>query len=139
MIGISRKRRAGTAAAWTPPPIVRAALRVPLFVKILVANSAIVIAAVAAGTALAAEFARAQPERSTLELVGAVALAGVLVSVAVNAVILRLALSPLDLLARRAEAVRAGDLDARAPVSPLADRGLERLTRTLNAMLDGLE
>lgn len=139
MLGITRRQPAGRTTTWTPPRLLRGPLRVPLFVKILVANSVIVIAAVAAGTALTAEFARAQPGWFTLELIGLVALTGVLVSVAVNAVIIRLALSPLDLLERTAEAVRAGDLDARAPISPLADRGLERLTRTFNAMLDGLE
>src|SRR5690606_18352504 len=139
MLGITRRQPAGRTVTWTPPRLLRGPLRVPLFVKILVANSVIVIAAVAAGAALAAEFVRAQPERLTLELVGLVALAGVLASIIVNALIIRLALSPLDLLERTAEAVRAGDLDARAPISPLADRGLERLTRTFNAMLDGLE
>ncbi len=139
MLGLTRRRPADRTAAWTPPRPLRAALRVPLFAKILVANSVIVIAAVSAGAALAAEFVRAQPERSTLELVGLVALAGVLVSVGVNAVIIRLALSPLGVLERTAEAVRAGRFEERAPISPLADRGLERLTRTFNAMLDGLE
>src|SRR5690554_4340142 len=139
MIGISRKALASPRVAWTPPRFLRPLLRVPLFIKILVANSVIVIAAVAAGTALAAELVRARPTASTLELVGLIALAGVLVSVLVNALILRLALSPLGALERTAGAVRAGALHERAPVSPLADRGLERLTRTFNAMLDGLE
>mgnify|MGYP001038461384 FL=1 len=139
MLGLTRRRPAERTATWTPPRFLRAALRVPLFAKILVANSVIVIAAVSAGAALAAEFVRAQPERSTLELVGLVALAGVILSIGVNAVIIRLALSPLGLLERTAEEVRAGRFEARAPISPLADRGLERLTRTFNAMLDGLE
>ncbi|HEX7089275.1 MAG TPA: sensor histidine kinase [Longimicrobiales bacterium] len=139
MIGISRKALASPRAPWTPPRFLRPLLRVPLFTKILVANSVIVIAAVAAGTALTAELVRARPSASTLELVGLTALAGVFVSVVVNALILRLALSPLGVLERTAGAVRAGALHERAPVSPLADRGLERLTRTFNAMLDGLE
>jgi aspartate carbamoyltransferase catalytic subunit len=54
----------------------------------------------------------------------------------VNAVILRVALRPLDELERTAARVQRGELDRRAPVSPVADRELERLRRTFNAMLD---
>ncbi len=116
----------------------RALLRVPLFYKILLANAAIVIAGAAVGTVVTAEFVRAAPRRSTLELVGLLALVGVAVSILVNALILRLALVPLRLLERTADRVQRGDPEARAPLSPLADQGLERLTRTVNGMLDTL-
>ncbi len=119
-------------------PRLQALLRVPLFYKILLANAAIVILGAVIGTALTAEFVRLAPHRSTLELVGLFAAAGVIVSVLVNALILRLALGPLRLLERTAERVQRGELDARAPLSPLADRELERLTRTFNDMLDSL-
>ncbi|HEX7049537.1 MAG TPA: sensor histidine kinase [Longimicrobiales bacterium] len=113
-------------------------LRFPLFWKILIANVGIVILGVAVGTAITAGVVRDDPGRSLTELVGLLALAGVLLSGLVNALILRLALSPIALLERTARAVQTGDFDARAPISPLADRSLERLTRTFNAMLDGL-
>ncbi|HEY8368005.1 MAG TPA: sensor histidine kinase [Thermodesulfobacteriota bacterium] len=121
------------------PSLVRALLGLPLFYKLLVANAAVVILGAVAGTALTAEFVRAAPGRSTFELVGLFALAGVVVSVLVNAVVLRLALAPLRHLERTAERVRRGELDARAPRSPLADATLEKLTATINDMLDALE
>jgi signal transduction histidine kinase len=68
----------------------------------------------------------------------AVAVAGAAVSVAVNAVIIQLALEPLRLLKRTADRVQEGDLDARVPMSPLADVEMRRLTLATNAMLDRL-
>jgi two-component system sensor histidine kinase UhpB len=124
----------GAVAGW-----VRALLRVPLFYKILVANAALVILGAVAGTLATADWVRAWPRRSTAELVGFLAAGGVIISVAVNAVILRLALRPLALLEHTAGQVRAGDLDARAPRSPVSDRELDRLTQTFNAMLDTLD
>lgn len=123
----------GLARRWA-----RAFLGVPLFYKILIANALIVVLGAAAGTAVTARFVRAAPERSTVELVGLFAMAGVVLSVLVNAAILKLALQPLERLRQTAERIQGGDLDARAPVSVLADRGLERLIRLFNAMLDGL-
>lgn len=114
----------------------RAVLGVPLFYKLLIANSVIVIAGAVAGSALTAEFVRAAPERSTIELVGWLAALGVLVSVAVNALILRWALAPVWQLEETANAASSGELDARATISPLADRDFRRLTETFNAMLD---
>jgi two-component system, NarL family, sensor histidine kinase UhpB len=127
---------AGQGATRAPARLVGRFLRVPLYYKILLANAAIVVGGVALATALGAEFVRAQPGRSTLELVAVVAVGGVVVSVLVNALILRLALRPLGGLERTADRVAAGELDARAPLSPLADARMARLTHTFNAMLD---
>jgi len=108
---------------------VRALLRFPLFYKILVANAAI-LALVIAGCSV---FARgADAEGSYALLLGG----GLVVSILSNAVILRLALHPLSELERTARAVQEGDLSARVPTSPLADRELERINTTFNAMLD---
>ncbi|HEX5724991.1 MAG TPA: histidine kinase, partial [Longimicrobiaceae bacterium] len=104
---------------------VRALLRVPLFWKILIANAVLVLLGAVLGGTLTASYG-----------VPVVALVGVAVTLLVNAAILRLALKPLELLERTAERVRSGDLDARAPHSPVADRDLEHLTRTFNGMLD---
>lgn len=117
----------------------RVLFRLPLFYKILLVNAAIVILGAVAGTAVTAEFVRGSPGRTTLDLVGLFALGGVVVSVGVNALILRLALTPIQSLERTAERVQNGDLDARAPQSSVADRELERLTDTFNGMLDTLE
>jgi two-component system, NarL family, sensor histidine kinase UhpB len=117
---------------------VRALLRVPLFYKILIANAVIVLIGAILGTLATTEFLRTEPGHSPTELVVGLALAGVGVTVLVNALILRVALRPISQLERTAAQVHAGNLDARAPLSPVADRELERLTRTFNAMLDAM-
>jgi two-component system sensor histidine kinase UhpB len=127
-------RRGATAL----PRWAQALLRVPLFYKILIANASILIAAVVAGTALTASFVRAAPGSSTLELMGLIIAIGIVITVLVNAVILRVALSPLAHLGETATRVQSGELDARSPYSPVADRGLTQLTWTFNGMLDSL-
>jgi len=111
-------------------------LRVPLFYKILLANATIVALGAAAGTVVTASVWAAPA--ATFRLVAALGLAGILLSIAANAVILRIALSPLRELEEVASRVQAGELEARAPRSPVADRDLERLTATFNAMLESL-
>lgn len=112
-------------------------LRVPLLYKILVANALIVVGGAVVGTVLTARLTRAG--LGTGELVVLMASAGVLVSVLVNAVILRVALSPLREVERTARAVEGGRWDARARHSPVADRDLARLIRVTNEMLDRVE
>jgi two-component system sensor histidine kinase UhpB len=120
------------------PRLVHAALRVPLFYKILIANAVLVLVGTIFGSTITAAYVRRAPHRSTLDLVGALALAGIAVTLAVNALILRLALRPLDTLEGTAARVQKGDLDCRAPESAVADRELLRLTRTFNGMLDAV-
>lgn len=119
---------------------IRAALlRVPLFYKILIANAVIVLAAIV-GTAISNRLlVDGSGGVSAMGFALALAIAGVAVTILVNALILRLALQPLQQLEETAARVQAGDLESRAPHSPLADRELERLTGTLNGMLDTLE
>jgi len=109
---------------------------VPLFYKILLANSGIVVLGAVFGTLATIQFLRAEPGHSPFEVAIPLAAVGVGVSLLVNAVILRVALRPLYQLEDTAARVQAGDLEARAPRSPIADRELDRLTRTFNAMLD---
>lgn len=136
MTGAAGPRRgAGGETRRTP-----ALLRVPLFYKILIANSVIVVLGAVVGTAIAMRvLADGDGGVSALGFAAALALGGVSVTVLVNALILRLALQPLDQLEETGARVQAGDLDCRAPHSALADRELERLTGTFNAMLDTLE
>jgi two-component system sensor histidine kinase UhpB len=121
-------------------PILRAFLRVPLFYKILLANAVIVVLGAVAGTILSQLLlAPGSDEVSPPLFVIILALAGVAVTVLVNAWILRLALIPLRLLESTAAEVRAGNFDARVPHSAVTDRQLERLTGTFNSMLNNLE
>lgn len=128
----------GAARGPALPRWVRSLLGVPLFYKILIANAMIVIAALLTGTALTANYVRSSPESSTLELVGTLIAVGVVITVLVNAVILRVALRPLADLGETATRVQQGEIDARAPYSPVADRDLTQLTWTFNGMLDSL-
>jgi two-component system, NarL family, sensor histidine kinase UhpB len=116
----------------------RTLLRVPLFYKILLANSAIVLVGTIVGTVLTRSHLRGGLD-ATATWVIMLAGIGVFVSVLVNAIILRVALSPLKQLEETAARVQSGDLDARVPFSPLRDREQERLTTTFNGMLDALE
>jgi two-component system sensor histidine kinase UhpB len=124
------------AASRRMPRAVRWALRVPLFYKILLANASLVLVGTIIGSMVTADYVRRYPGASVLDLVGALAVGGILATVLVNALILRLALHPLDALERTAARVQRGDLDARVALSPVADRELDRLTRTFNGMLD---
>jgi two-component system, NarL family, sensor histidine kinase UhpB len=111
-----------------------ALLRFPLSYKILVGNIAILaVLIVAAGLVMRADLTADGPR-----LLGLFLLA-LLASIGTNALILRLALQPLRGLQQTAERVHAGDTDARAEASPLADREFERLTTTFNTMLDSTE
>lgn len=141
--GTDAARGAGVAATngKTPGALRRtlhAFLGVRLFYKILVANAGIVVAGAIAGTAVTARHVRAAPDGALIELVGLLALASVIVSVLVNALILIVALKPVRTLEAAAARIHGGDLAARAPLSPLADRDLRRLIRTFNGMLDRL-
>ncbi len=114
-------------------PIPRSLLRVPLFYKIMIANLAIVFVVSIAGVAIATRLAAT----STLQVVLLAVAGGVLVVVA-NTVILRLALLPLEALEEAAERVSAGDMSMRAQPSVLADRQMAQLIRTFNSMLDAI-
>ena len=110
-------------------------LRVPLFYKILAANALIVLVFSLLGTWLAVQLRAVE---STVPAIVAVAVAGAVVSLAVNAVIIQLALEPLRLLKRTVDRVQEGDVEARVPVSSLADRDMQSLTEATNSMLDRL-
>lgn len=111
-------------------------LRVPLFYKILLANAVLIAIVAVLGPVLAVRIVTNVPAIDPELALILIAVGGVVVSVLVNAVILRVALSPLAALERTAERVQAGNLDARAPLSPVADRNLERLVVTFNSMLE---
>jgi two-component system sensor histidine kinase UhpB len=101
-------------------------LRVPLFWKLLIANAAIVAAVVVACHSV----------RQSDAAAGLILALGLVLSTMSNAAILHLALSPLRAMENVAQRVEAGDLYARVPFSALADRDLEQLRETFNAMLE---
>jgi two-component system sensor histidine kinase UhpB len=130
-----RPRRSGSAGH--VPPALRWALRLPILYKVLVANAAVVVLGAVAGTWLTVLATRA--DEDAVPLVFAFVLLGVVLSVVVNWLVLRAAFRPLTSLERVAEAVRLGDLSARAEPTPFADPQVAHLAATFNGTLDELE
>ncbi len=120
---MDRRNRSGFVARF---------LAVGTFWKILLANALVVAAAVL----LAPESLYVlQPNLSSFEVLAVV----IVFTLLANALVLRFALAPLAELERAADRVAAGDLGARARLSPLADRPLTKLTRTFNRMVESVE
>lgn len=109
--------------------------RWPLLYQILAVNSAIVFLGAAAGTAITRALAQ-QPE---LRLTIIFAVLGLLLSIAANYALLRMALKPLLVLQTVAELVAQGDLSVRAEERSDSEPSLTRLAHTFNTMLDRLE
>jgi signal transduction histidine kinase len=112
----------------------RRLLMTPLYWKLLIANGAIVLLAVLA-TSLAAHL---KPASSLLGVAGPVSVGAVIISVIVNALVVKLALDPLERLTDAVRRAEGGDYAARAELSPVADRNLVQLVSTFNAMLDSV-
>lgn len=108
--------------AWVAP-----ILRTPLLGKLLGANLVVVLAAVAEHYALPGT-----PVAFRLATV-------LLLSFGVTALLVWLALRPIAQLEATADQVSAGDFNARAPVSPIADHNIARLSATLNRLLDRVQ
>ncbi len=109
----------------------RAFLRAPLLAKLVGAHLAI-----AAATFAVASFAmtRGAGESAVLAIIGG----ALLVSVVSNVAIVWLALRPLAGLESTASRIWRGDVSARVPRSPLADRDMARVGEALNLLLDKL-
>ncbi|NLG61942.1 MAG: sensor histidine kinase [Candidatus Cloacimonetes bacterium] len=129
----TREALASTRPQTRLPRFVVALLRVPLFYKILGANA--VIAALS-GLAVVYAVHRELGTDAVTDTILLVALGTVVLSLVVNAIIVRFALRPIDRLEHAASMVHAGDEAARAPLTVLADRKLARLIATFNEMLD---
>src|SRR5512133_3848330 len=124
----SPSRRTAVAAPRPARALLRAVLRVPLLGKLVGAN-VLVLAAAFAVLAL----------HGGVAVHGLVVLAGaLLVGVALDFVLVWLALRPLHELEAVADRVWRGDLDARVVPSLIADRSTARLGGTVNRLLDGL-
>lgn len=141
----SRRRRDGSSTAATTSNRrsgetrrhgVSSLLGVPLFYKLLVANGAVLLVG-AAGTAfLSTQMASTAHPSHVVLLLGLLVVGLLLGGMALNALLIRTALSPLEALEKTARMVDEGDLDARVPPSPLADGATVKLVRLFNRMLD---
>jgi two-component system sensor histidine kinase UhpB len=109
----------------------------PLFYKVLIANSTIVVVGAVFGTALTLRAAR---ETGALySLVALFAVIGTLTSIAVNWFVLRAALRPLLVLEKTVDEVRRGDFRVRVKKVGIGDPHIDVLTDTFNGMLDAVE
>lgn len=123
----------------TPSAVMRRLLRIPIQVKVLLANAVIVAIGAVAGTWITATTVEAAPQDSHLALGAGFVIAGVLLSISVNYFVLRAAFQPLRGLERVTEAVRQGNLSERAEPALFDDPQLSRLAATFNATLDELD
>ena len=114
-------------------------LRLPIFYKVLLANCLIVGLGTIAGTWLVVQHTRTEPGSSQTDVIALLAAAGLGLSLAVNAAVLKAAFLPFRSLSDAAEQVRRGNFAARAEHVLFEDPEIERLTDTLNAMLDAVE
>ncbi|MCC6314319.1 MAG: HAMP domain-containing protein [Thermomicrobiales bacterium] len=113
--------------------------RLPLVYKVLAVNSSIVVVGAVLGTWVTMTVTQTAGEGRGPTLVLMFALIGVVLSVAMNFVVLRAAFRPLSTLELVAEAVREGNLAARAEPLPTGDPQMTRLAFTFNRTLDQLE
>lgn len=120
------------------PTYLRIARRVSLFYRILIANVAIIVLGAVAGTAISISIGREAPDNALLPLIMLFVVVGIVLSLAVNVIVLKAAFRPLQALSRTAEAVQLGDRDARAPVEQSSDPEIAQLAVALNATLDEL-
>lgn len=112
-------------------------LRLSLFWKIFLAN--VVLVALGAGVGAALAVGMHDADSGTIAVTAVVAGSVVIfLGVGMNAILVRLALWPLESLEHTARRVGAGELGARVADSPLADSGIGRVTDVFNHMLDSI-
>ncbi|HEU5422718.1 MAG TPA: ATP-binding protein [Nitrolancea sp.] len=112
-------------------------LGLPLFYKVLVGNSIIVVAGAIIGTAATL---KVSAETSTaFDLVAIFAIIGTFASILVNWIVLRAALRPLSVLEEAVDDVRHGNFGVRAEKVAFSDPSMDALIDTFNGMLDAVE
>jgi two-component system sensor histidine kinase UhpB len=114
-------------------------LALPILYKVLFANSAIVMLGALAGTWVTIETVRRAPDGAFYELAILFAIAGIVLSVIANFLVLRAAFQPLAVLEKAALAVKNGDFSARVVEVTFTDPQVAHLAETFNATLDELE
>ncbi len=118
---------------------IRRLARAPLLLKILVANAGIVVLGAVAGTAISLRHGAVHPGAPHYDLMILFGTAGVAVSVAVNFLVLRAVLRPLDHLQRAVDAVAEGERGVRVARYGLSDDRLDHLADTFDRMIAALE
>lgn len=104
-------------------------LGIPLVAKLIGANVIIVASVFALQAAAISHLSRSEIITAFLGLAAASA---------INFLLVKIALRPINDLEQLAERVTEGEFDARGAASPYADKDLARLTDTVNGLLDSL-
>ncbi len=115
--------------------LIRPLLALPVFYKVLIANSLIIFVGATGGTWLASRLNQIPSGATFLGIFIAV---GWLVSVILNFVVLQIAFRPLMDLGKVMNRVQAGERSLRAPLTGL-DRQADQLARTFNMMLEAID
>src|SRR5713226_2725869 len=116
--------------------IFKALLGIPVFYKVLIANSLIIFIGATGGTWLATHL-NTSPVATPWSLVVFITI-GWLVSVVLNFVVLQIAFRPLLHLGKVMKQVQAGESSLRAPLTGI-DSQADQLARTFNMVLDALD
>lgn len=115
--------------------LLRPLLSLPIFYRVLIANSLIIFAGATGGTWLASQLNTNSLYPTALVVFVAV---GWLVSVALNFVLLQFAFRPLMDLGKVMSRVKAGERSQRAPLTGF-DRDADQLALTFNMMLEAID
>jgi len=117
-------------------PVLKPLLSIPIFYKVLIANSFIIFVGATGGTWLATHL-NVSPYATPISLVGFIA-AGWLISIALNFVVLQIAFRPLTHLGKVMQRVQAGERSLRAPLTGI-DSQADQLAGTFNMVLEALD
>jgi two-component system, NarL family, sensor histidine kinase UhpB len=116
--------------------ILKALLSIPVFYKVLIANSLIIFIGATGGTWLATHL-NVSPYATPMSLVIFIT-TGWLVSVALNFVVLQIAFRPLTELGKVMKRVQAGESSLRAPLTGV-DSQADQLASAFNMVLEALD
>jgi len=117
-------------------PMLKRLLGIPIFYKVLIANSLIIFVGATGGTWLATHL-NASPYATPMSLMIFIT-TGWLVSVALNFVVLQIAFRPLTELGKVMKRVRAGERSLRAPLTGV-DSQADQLAEAFNMVLEALD
>jgi two-component system, NarL family, sensor histidine kinase UhpB len=111
-------------------------LSIPIFYKVLIANSFIIFVGATGGTWLATHLNKSA-YATPISLVGFIA-AGWLISIALNFVVLQIAFRPLTHLGKVMQRVQKGERSLRAPLTGI-DSQADQLASAFNMVLEALD
>ena len=116
--------------------ILKTLLGIPVFYKVLIANSLIIFVGATGGTWLATHL-NVSPYATPMSLIIFITI-GWLVSVVLNFVVLQIAFRPLTELGKVMKRVRAGERSLRAPLTGV-DSQADQLAEAFNMVLEALD